>query len=242
MADSKERARGLARDLAGSLGGRLNSVLLFGSVARGEAIEGVSDVNVMVVLDHVDAATLRLASPHARRWAKGGNTAPLIFGAEEVSRAADAFAIEFSDMIDAHEVLHGGDPLSGFTMDSSAMRLQAEREIRGKVVQLRQGLLLSASDATQTGRLLARALPSFATYHRAILRLRGETVPSGMADVITAAAKAIGAEPDPFLRVLASRSAKKPLALRIDDPIVEGYYSLADKTAAYVDTFTENSA
>ena len=216
--------------------------MLFGSVARGEAVPGISDVNDMVVLDHVEAATLKLASPHARRWAKAGNTAPLIFGAAEIPRAADAFAIEFSDMIDAHEVLHGSDPLTGFTTDTSAMRLQAEREIRGKVVHLRQGLLLSAEDPTMTGRLLARALPSFVTYHRAILRLRGDAVPPRMAEVIAAAAAVMDADAEPFLRILASRSAKKPLALRIDDPVVEGYYSLADKTAAYVDTFTENQA
>ncbi|MBI4546152.1 MAG: nucleotidyltransferase domain-containing protein, partial [Gemmatimonadetes bacterium] len=144
IADPRKSASSLTRALADRFGPGLRSVLLYGSVARGEAAPGVSDINVLVLFERVDGGVLLRASPLARRWARAGNTAPLVMSWGEWQRAADAFAIEVADMQDAHEVLHGADPLEGVVVDRGAVRLQVERELRGKLVQLREGLLLAA--------------------------------------------------------------------------------------------------
>ena len=88
MADPRKTAAELARALETRLGERLHSVLLFGSVARGEAVDGVSDINVLVLLDRVDAAALEATGPLARRWANAGNTV-LVMAEDEWRRAAD---------------------------------------------------------------------------------------------------------------------------------------------------------
>lgn len=237
------RARGveLAQKLERTLADRLKAVLLFGSVARGEAIEGVSDVNVLVLIDRIDPVALRAASGLAREWAAAGNTPPLVFETAEVPKATDAFAIEFSDMIDAHELLFGTDPLGGLTVERRHLRLQAERELRGKLVQLREMLLLTANEPDRIGLLLGKALPSFVTYQRAVLRLVGRGAPSDSAETIRQAADIVGGDPAASFRVLQSRKDRKPLSLAIDDPVVTGYYALAERTADFVDTFSEKS-
>ena len=73
MEDPKKVAEELSRAYAELFGERLRSALLYGSVARGEAIGGVSDINVLLLLDRLDPATLRAASPLARRWSGAGN-------------------------------------------------------------------------------------------------------------------------------------------------------------------------
>src|SRR5690606_15812374 len=108
---------------------------------------------------------------------------------------ADVFAIELTDMRDAHVILHGRDPLAELEVNPSDLRLQVEREIRGKLVQLREGMLIAAEDVEATGRLLSVALPSFVTYLRSTLRLVGRPVPDTSPEVVREAGTLIGVDP-----------------------------------------------
>ena len=76
MADPRKTAAELARALETRLGERLHSVLLFGSVARGEAVDGVSDINVLVLLDRVDAAALEGHRPAGAAVGQRGEHGP----------------------------------------------------------------------------------------------------------------------------------------------------------------------
>ena len=235
MADQKEIARQLVMDWIDRFGDRVRSAMLFGSVARGEAIADVSDINVMLLIDRIDAATLKAASSATRKWMKDSRQAPLVFEVEEWRRASDVFAIEIADMKDAHEVLHGDDPIADALVDEQDLRLQAERELRGKLLQLQTGLLVAANTPGDVSKLLLNSLPSFVTYMRAALRLAGQSVPPTTPDVINHAAGHIGANPSAFLRVWDARSRKSSFKLAVDDPLVDAYYSTAELTADFVD-------
>lgn len=239
MKDPRQAAREFAGALAATLGDRLRSVVLYGSVARGEAVPGVSDINVLVLLDRIDPAALRTAAPAARRWADAGNTAPLLMAWSEWRRASDSFAVEFADMRDAHEVLHGDDPLDGLSIEPTALRLQTERELRGKLLQLREGMLLAGERRRDIGRLLMLALPSFVTYFRAVLRLAGRPAPLRSESAIEEAAALVEADPAPFLDVWRARVRRVPPSVPLDAPLVTGYYALAERTAGYVDALAQ---
>jgi hypothetical protein len=236
---SPNTASSLARELQAILGPRLRSALLHGSVARGEAISGVSDVNVLILLDRVDPPALRLISRLARRWAEAGNTPPMVMSWTEWQEASDAFAIEVADMTDARVVLAGEDPVANLSADLAAMRLQAERELRGKLVQLRTGLLLAAEHPEEIGTLLLTALPSFTTYFRALLRLSGRPVPSSTEATITEAAATAHFDAEPFRRVWRARMARTPLTVPIDSPLATGFIAGVARATEYVDTLTE---
>lgn len=236
MAD--EKARTIARELEADFGKMLKSVLLFGSVARGEAVEGVSNVNLLVLLDTVDTRVLSRVALHAAGWRKAG-AVPLLLAAAEWQRAADVFAIEIADMHDAHEVLFGDDPIAQHAMDRTALRVQAERELRAKVMQLRSGLIAATGQRDAPGALLVAALPSIATYLRAALRLANAPVPARMDQVLSAGARLIGAEPAGLLAAHSARVQKKPLRVGVEDAVVETYHAAAVKTAAWVDALEE---
>ena len=163
-------AKNLVRDWTAMFGPRLRSAMLFGSVARGEAVAGLSDVNVLLLVDDIEIHMLKRASAATRNWIKTSREAPLLFEYDQWVRAADVFAIEIADMRDAHEILYGSDPLDACHTDDSAMRIQAERELRGKLLQLQTGLLVAAEAPTDVGLMLQQSLPSFTTYMRALLR------------------------------------------------------------------------
>ena len=233
--DSRESARQFVREWHGLFGDRLRSALLFGSVVRGEAVPDVSDINVLMLVDQIDAAMLKRAASATRKWVKESRQPPLVFEVEQWQRASDVFAIEISDMIEAHELLHGEDPLSHATVDEGELRHQAESELRGKLLQLQTGLLIAANTPADVGRILLNSIPSFTAYMRAVLRLAGQAVPAGTVETIQHAASQVGASPAAFMRVWEARRGRSSFKLAVDDPLVDAYYDTAEKTADFVD-------
>jgi hypothetical protein len=139
-------------------------------------------------------------------------------------------------MRDAHELLFGTDPLAACKADASAMRLQAERELRGKLLQLQTGLLVAASAPADVGQLLMQSIPSFTTYMRTVLRLSNQPVPGSTSEVINRATELVGGSADAYHRVWDARVRKQELKVAVDEPLVDAYYDTAEKLADYVDT------
>jgi hypothetical protein len=241
MADQpREIALKLVTELRGVLGARIDCAVLYGSAARGEFTPGVSDVNVMVLLDDINTGALSAAAPIAARWVKSGHTPPLIMEREQWRRASDVFAIELADMRDAHEALFGEDCVAGTMIERRHLRAQAERELRGKLLHLQTGLLMTATQPESVGELLKKALPSFTTYLRAAIRMNGGTVPATTPEVIRQGTQRVGAPADPWLAVWAARKGGEKLRLAMTDTLVEQYHSAAERTADFVDTLRED--
>jgi hypothetical protein len=239
MLDPRSVAKRLSEQFHSAFGEELRSVVLFGSVARNEEIPGVSDVNILVLLDRVTPAELALAAPLAGDWVRAGNTPPFTFSWDEWTGMGDTFAIEMSDMVDAREVIFGADPLTNDPFDAAALRLHAEREIRQTMLQLRLRMLLSARDPLELGHLLLSGLPSFSAYMRVALRLSGERAPSDTESVITAIADRIGGDPRPMLRCQEARRKLEVPNVSIRDPLVEGYTDFAARLVDHLDALTE---
>jgi len=225
----------LVTDLEESFGDRLESVVLYGSVPRHESVVGVSDINVLVILDEVSLDDLRRISPIARRCVERGRSEPRLFGADEFRRSADAFAIELADLLDQREVLFGRDPVAGVEVPAESLRHQLEHEIRARHIRLRAGLMIAAPLPAAVGGLLEEELPGFVCYLRSLLRLAGRSVPASSEDVIRAASNIIDAWPNAFLDAWGARRAGSTLEVAIDDPLVAGYMEVVEKAIAWVD-------
>lgn len=235
MAKEIERATALARRLAGELGDDLIAVAVYGSAARGEYREGVSDVNVLVVVRGLEPRHLRAASPAAREWVKEGNPAPLMLSESDWRGSADVFAIEYADVRDAHRVVHGEDLFTDLEIRWADLRLQTERELREKSLQLREGYLLTAGAPEELGELLRRSCSTFVALFRAALRLDGADAPRDSAGVVRAIAERAGFDPEPWLEVLRARNDGKRLAPGAEAPLVTGYLAAVAATVRWLD-------
>ena len=225
----------LVTELRETFGERLESVTLYGSVPRHESVQGVSDINLLVILDEVVLDDLRRISPMARHCVELGRSEPRLFGAEEFRRSADAFAIEMADLLEQRQVLYGRDPVAGIEVPAESLRHQLEHEIRARHIQLRAGLMVAAPLPEAVGGLLEDGLPAYVCYLRAVLRLAGRSVPVSSEDVIRAASNVIGARPDSFLDAWGARKAGSTLVVAIDDPLVAGYLEIIERAIMWVD-------
>jgi predicted nucleotidyltransferase len=239
MMDPKVIAESFVTEIHAAAGERLRAALLFGSVARGEWIEDFSDINVLVLLDKLDAALLSTAAPAARHAVENG-VMPLLVEQEEWRRASDVFAIEVADMQQFGIPLFGDNPADSAVIEPGALRLQAERELRAKLLHLHGGMLLAAGEPERLGMLFLRALPSFTTYMRTVLRLAGRGVPSGSQSVIQEACAMVGADPSPFIAVLDARTSREAFAMDLDTgSLADSFNTAASSFATYTDTFKE---
>lgn len=223
MADPRTTAAKLTAQLRTTFGDELRSVVVFGSVPRGESIPGVSDLNLLVLLDSITAATLVRTAPLLMQWIRQGNTPPYIYSWEEWSGMRETFAIEIADMNDAREVLWGADPISTDAVVYSALRLQADREARDTLLQLRMRMMVNAQSPAEIGALLLSGVPSFTAYMRAALRLVGENPGLATRSVIERTASLIEADPAPMLTCLDARHARESFQIPLTDALVERY-------------------
>src|SRR6187549_3998637 len=114
----------LLSDLREALGKDLRSVVLFGSAAAGDFLEGVSGLDVLIVTDKMGAAQLAALSVPLANWTKAGNPPPHLFTAGELASSTDVFPIELTDMQQSRRVLAGDDPIANIRIEKADYRLQ----------------------------------------------------------------------------------------------------------------------
>jgi predicted nucleotidyltransferase len=242
MPPELERAQQFAWALEGVFDADLVSVVLYGSAARGEYRPGVSDLNVLVLLREVTPAALRAAGELAREWVAEGNAPPLMLSAEEWRRSTDVWAIEVADIQDAHLTLVGADPFEGVVIRPEDLRLQCERELKGKQIQLRERYLLFAGQPEELGGLLVRSFSTFLVLFRTVLRLEGGPAERDAEAVVRQVAQRVGFDPAPLLEIHRARSGGRPLRPLADSPVVAGYLDAVSRVVDHVDRLVHGGA
>lgn len=231
----RERAERFAEEMRTAYGAELASVVLYGSAARGEYRPGVSDLNVLVLVREVSPASLRRASHAARAWVAEGNPPPLMMSTDEWRGSADVWAIELADMRDAHLTVAGADPFEGIDIRLEDLRMQCERELKGKQIQLRERYLLFAGEPAELGELLARSFSTFLVLFRTVLRLGGDPGERDAESVVRRLAERAGFDPAPLLEIHRARSGGEKLRPQADAPVVVGYLDAVSRVVEYVD-------
>jgi predicted nucleotidyltransferase len=178
----------LVSELQEALGPRLKSVVLYGSAAAGDFVNGRSDFNVLVVAEPLGPEELTALARPSRRWARAGNRPPLLFRPGQLAASVDAFPIELLDLCRSRTVLMGEDPLTGVDVPLGPLRLQLEREWKGKLLNLRERAVLARGRPRRLALLMTATVNSLLVLMRATLRLYGPDVPAGKLDALAALA------------------------------------------------------
>jgi predicted nucleotidyltransferase len=176
MVDVHEALKNLVERLHEATKENLESLILYGSAARGDFHEAHSDLNVLCVLRSPRAEELTRVAPVVKWWTiTQHQPAPLFFTSEELQESADVFAIELLDMQQSHRVLYGADVVAGIKVPMNLHRVQVEHELRTLLLKLRQHLLHEPENHKELAAVLAKSISSALTLLRhALIALKGE--------------------------------------------------------------------
>ncbi|MEY2597957.1 MAG: hypothetical protein RLZZ142_216 [Verrucomicrobiota bacterium] len=134
----QEGLRGFVSRLKEALEAGLVSVLLYGGSAKGHFQDGVSDLNVLVVLDHVTLERLDSIS-EAVLWSAGfARLRVMTLAEEDLSDSAEVFSTKFQDIQRHHVVLFGEDLCGRMAISKERLERQAKRELVNLHLRLRQ--------------------------------------------------------------------------------------------------------
>lgn len=206
--------------------------VLYGSAARGDWHPERSDVNLLLVAETLSPSDLRALGPALAALPEEWRSPPLLFTREEWTRSVDVFPIELTDMLLAHEVLRGADPLKGVQPHPTQLRAALERELHAKLVRLRQGYALRAADPLELGAFAAATLGAILVQARATLFLLGRPVPQPPEAVLQAFGEVTGAGADPLKEIVRHRDDAQ---WRCPPGVFESYLETIAAASAFLD-------
>ena len=235
MGDVDEALKNLVERLHEAARDNLDSIILYGSAARGDFHEAHSDLNVLCTLRSLQTAELARVCPVVNWWTTVQHQpAPLFFSAEELRQSADVFAIELLDMQQSHRVLYGGDVVAGITVPMNLHRVQVEHELRTLLLRLRQHFLREAENHHELAAVLAKSFSSTLTLLRHTLVAFQEQPPNAPGDVFARIAAVTAADASAFEAVRRLREAKS-LDKNTVLPVYDGYLAALEKVLAALD-------
>ena len=173
---------------------------MYGSAAGDDYLPGKSDLNFLITLTDSGIEKLDLVLETVARWRKRNVAIPLFMTCSYLVGSQDAYPIELLNMKRQYVVVSGEDVLAGLAFDPCYIRLQLERELRGKLLHLRSGYLATGGNARRIRGLIALSLIAFVSLFSAILYLKNLDIPQGKRNVITAAGAAFGFDAAIFLK------------------------------------------
>jgi len=203
--------RAFAREIIPRIRTELESIAITGSCLTEDYIPGTSDINSVFVLKEITLPALDILASMGRRYGKKRIRAPLIMTQDYIHRSLDVFPIEFLDIKLIHSTIYGEKMFSLLEIDKSMLRLQCERDLKAKLINLRQGYIACAGKKKALALLLGDAFPGIFPLFRAMLYIvqinKSPSIPR--ADVLSDMESTFDMPLDVFKEILSIRKGKK---------------------------------
>ena len=101
-----------------------------------------------------------------------------------IETSLDSYPIEFLNMKNSHILIYGENVLGNLTFQPADLRLQIERELKGKIILLTQGYLETKVSARQVRHLIRNSFTAFVSIFNALLYLKHEKAPQTRRETI----------------------------------------------------------
>lgn len=226
----------IINDFKNIFGSELVSIILYGSGAGSHYIPGKSDLNFLVILSEEGIDNLDNAISAVARWRKRRVAIPLFMTRAEISSSLDSYPIEFLTMKKQYVLVYGEDMLEGLSFEPSRLRLQCERELKGKIFHLRRGLLKTGGQAKYVRELIKASLTAFISIFKVLLYLKGIDIPQSRRDVIRSVAGVYSLDQDVFLKCADIKEGIDQMQLSEIQTVFKAYLREVEKLATFVDS------
>jgi len=230
----EQTVRQFTEDVTRTYGESLLCLILYGSAASGEYVEGRSNINCLVLLKEVTPDELRKCAAQLPEWHKQGISTPLFVDPAYVRSSIDVFPVEFLDMKQRYRVLYGQDFLQELELKPERLRFQCEQELKGKMLRLRQVYLEASQTESRLVALLVKSTSSFMVLFRALLHLQGTPAPQSMNEILVALSQ-LGLRTEAMGRVHTLRRKESALNATEIDSLFRQYLSEIQAVVKFVE-------
>jgi hypothetical protein len=213
----------------------IHSIHVTGTAITDDYDEKVSDVNSVLVLEKMDLKLLEFLAPLGKKYSRQKVAAPLIMTPVYISTSLDVFPIEFLNFKLIHSTVYGEDILENVEIDRMDLRHQCERELKTKLIGLRQGYLSSLGNRKMLTEGFVNSITGYIPLFRAIIVLMGKEPPLKQKEVISVLSTEAGINTDIFAKVLKEKHEKMTLSIEELNTIFEDYYAATEKLGKMVD-------
>jgi hypothetical protein len=172
---SQQSLESAASLLKSNLGENLWSLVAYGSAVRGNFVDGVSDLNLLLILNQSTAlahqAIARIVLEHSL-------VEPMVIGRKGMQRTMEVFALKFMSIKRNYKLLHGTDPFSELSLNPSLVRFLCEQAIRNSRLRLVHAFITMGGDRKAYSGYLQRRISSIFVDLSEVPRILGKNVPN----------------------------------------------------------------
>ena len=213
----------------------IHSITITGSSLTDDFDHKRSDVNSVLVLNKMDLGFLEVLASLGKRYGKKGISAPLIMTPEYIMHSLDVFPVEFLNIKLLHETLFGEDLFQNLEIDRKDLRLQCERELKVRLIGLRQGYIASMGDAKILSDLFVNTISGYIPLFRGMILILGKEPPLKNEDVLQVLENVSGVDTQVFKTVLKQKRQKTKMAISHLNVIFKDYYVAVEKLGDITD-------
>jgi predicted nucleotidyltransferase len=214
----------------------LLSIILYGSAAGADYLPGKSDINLLIILTDKGIDNLDRAIEPFKRWRKRNVATPLFMTRSYLDSSLDSYPVEFLNMKQNHRTLLGEDVLAELVFDPKDLRLQIERELKGKLLLLRSSFLETEGSPKGIRGLIGVSLNAFIAAFKALLYLKGQIVPGSRRDVIKSAGDLLPLDTEVFLKCNDIKEGTDHFTRAEVKTIFDDYLRAVNGLCQYIDT------
>ena len=215
--------------------GTIHSVHIVGSALTQDYNPKKSDINSVVVLQEMDLKFLELLAPLGKTYGKKGVAAPLIMTPAYINASLDVFPVEFLNIKLLHHTVFGEDIFQDLEIKNTDLRHQCEREIKVKLISLRQGFISAAGDKKILGRGFIDSIAGYMPLFKGIIELLGNNPPRNNGDILSVLEETTGVSTEVFKLVLKHKRLDTIPSNDQLNTVFEDYYSALEKLGEITD-------
>lgn len=211
------------------------SIVLYGSATGKYFVPKRSDINLLVVFNELGFSQLKGSLKLIGAGINKKIRAPLFLSISHIQTSKDTFPIEFMEIKENNILLYGRDLFKDMKIDESNTRLFCEREIKGKLIRLRQAFLEVGVNKKAIKALMEESMYSLMPIFRAIIQLKGQKFSIDKESVLIELCNHYNLDRGIFLAILKHRLGREKIAYKDVEVLFEKYLNQIQKLAEVVD-------
>ena len=215
--------------------GAVHSLHIVGSAVTPDFREKGSVIHSVIVVHKIDFGFIEFIASLGRKYRKKGIAAPLIMTPEYIRDSIDVFPIEFHDFQLIHKTVAGEDIFKDMVISKAFVKLQCEREVKVRLIGLRQSYITSLGDKRSLAEILSHSVVGCMPLIRGLLFLFDKEPPVKRHDAIRVFQELVSMDAGIFERLLQLRSGLiKPSKEELHH-IFEHYHKALENVEAFID-------